>query len=195
METTRIAIDKTEARELYRKYKEHQHWSAPIDREIQRVYQRIAQGRTVIRAKASIIEAGVGDEGMPKLALARADSKQCVCRIWRVGRAEMRMNDYWGRGDKRGQCIRFPRGSFPFSFTDGTFSRHSTAMTPIIPVHLRPQRALQNYHILWEAEWGPVVPGDPMLLRRFGESDMWLVCAAWDLTEVEKAALEGRMNS
>ena len=67
-------------------------------------------------------------------------------------------------------------------------------MVPIVPLHLRPKRGLQNYYTLWEAEWGPIVPKDPMLLRPIGKGDMWLVVAAWDLTEVERAALSTRLN-
>lgn len=64
---------------------------------------------------------------------------------------------------------------------------------PLIPVHLRPRHALDNYHVLWEAEWSRVVPRDPYLLRRIGNADLWLVLAAWDLTEVERAALATRV--
>ena len=66
---------------------------------------------------------------------------------------------------------------------------------PVIPVHLRPRRGLQNYHVLWEAEWERIPPRDPMLLRRIGRGDMSLVVAAWDLTEVERAALATRFSS
>jgi hypothetical protein len=66
-------------------------------------------------------------------------------------------------------------------------------MLPFIPGHLRPKRALQSYHVLWEAEWTPVPPGDPYLLRRIGNSDAWLVVGAWDLTEVEKVVLSTRL--
>ncbi len=65
---------------------------------------------------------------------------------------------------------------------------------PIVPINLRPKRGLANYHILWEAEWHNVVPVDPLLLRRLGKGDLWLVVAAWDLTEVEQAALTARIQ-
>ena len=68
------------------------------------------------------------------------------------------------------------------------------APLPGIPLHLRPKRGLENYHILWEAEWERRPPGDPMLLRRIGKSDAWLVVAAWDITPVEQAVLATRMN-
>lgn len=52
---------------------------------------------------------------------------------------------------------------------------------------------MAKYHILWEAEWAPIPPRDPMLLRRIGEADLWVVVAHWDLTEVERAALATRI--
>ena len=66
-------------------------------------------------------------------------------------------------------------------------------MVPLIPLPLRPKRGLENYHVLWEAEWTGKVPFDPMLLRRIGRADLWLVVAGWDLTEVERAALATRL--
>jgi hypothetical protein len=68
------------------------------------------------------------------------------------------------------------------------------AIVPIIPVHLRPKRGLANYHILWEAEWTKRYPVDPYLLRRLG-GDAWLVVAAWDLTDVERAVMSSRLLS
>ena len=50
METATVAFDRSEARALFREYKKHLHWSAPIDHEIRRTYQFIAQGRVIIRA-------------------------------------------------------------------------------------------------------------------------------------------------
>lgn len=52
---------------------------------------------------------------------------------------------------------------------------------------------MNKYHILWEAEWSPIPPRDPMLLRRIGKADLWVVVAHWDLTEVERAALSTRI--
>lgn len=66
---------------------------------------------------------------------------------------------------------------------------------PLIPLKFRPKTGIANYHILFEAEWERVVPKDPLLLRRLGAADLWLVVAAWDLTEVEQAALAARVNA
>ena len=67
------------------------------------------------------------------------------------------------------------------------------AIVPIVPLHLRPKFNLSNYSILWEADW-TAVPHDPLLLRQL-KGDLWIVLAAWDLTEVERAVLSQRVTS
>lgn len=189
MQTQAITLDRTKARELWRDYLKHQHYSTPIDEEIRRAYQLIAQGRVVIRALESIKAAGLDERGFPKLAIMRATAETCFFRGQADGEATF-SNVRWSRGRNR-NVIAFPPGSFAFPKQIW----NAQAMIPLVPIHLRPKRGLANYHVLWEAEWTRVVPKDPMLLRRIGRADMWLVVAAWELTEVERAALAGRMNA
>lgn len=202
MHTEMIKVDPVEAQKLYRKYKEHQAYSEPIDWEIQRTYQLLANGKTVIRAIESIKRAGLNEQFLPKLAIAPASAAACHLRRDRNGSMVMSPDDNFWRERKvqfrfRDETFVFPAESFPLSRWDNkphrvTSSTHK-AMTPIIPIHLRPRRALDAYHVLWEAEWEPVPPRDPYLLRRIGNADLWLVVAAWDLTEVERAALSTRV--
>jgi hypothetical protein len=67
------------------------------------------------------------------------------------------------------------------------------AITPPIPPEERPKRGLPGYHILWEAVWKHLPPVDPMLLKRIGKTDFWIVLAAWELTDVERAVLGSHM--
>lgn len=188
MEAEKIHIDRDEARRLYRQYREHSHFSGEVDREIMRTYQLIAQGKVVIKALESIKTAGLDAEGLPKLAIARATAKRCYLDLWCNGQARF--------SDVRHQ--RYVRDYH--DLPAGTFARRSQhlnnreAIVPVIPIYLRPKQALHRYHILWEADWHQV-PRDPFLLRRIGKGDLWLVVAAWDLTDVERAALATRMDS
>lgn len=192
MQTETIELDRGKALELYRKYREHQHWSTPIDAEIQRTYRLIAQGRVVIKALASIAAAGLGEDGYPKLAICRADVETCHLQILANGGMRMASKN-WARDTETRCYIDFPAGTFPpVRRPEFGWSRRQ-ALVPLVPVHLRPKRGLANYHILWEAIWRPEPPVDPMLLRRCGKGDLWLVLAAWDLTEVERAALAARL--
>lgn len=47
--------------------------------------------------------------------------------------------------------------------------------------------------MLFEAEWRPEPPKDPALLRHIG-GDLYSVVAVWDLTELERAVLAGRLD-
>jgi hypothetical protein len=194
-----LTVNRNEALRLYRKYKEHRAYSQPIDWEIQRAYQHLSKGKLVIRALASVIAAGLDANDLPKLALCRATAKHCHLERRNDGSFTMSANQ-WRLA--KSQTEEWPRNSF--AFQNETFplswdrkfrvsrSAHQ-AQVPIVPVHIRPKRGLENYHILFEAEWQKVPPRDPYLLRRIGKADLWLVVAHWDLTEVERAALATRV--
>src|ERR1700756_956299 len=81
MDVQNVVMTRSEARDLYRKYKDHKHYSTPVDREVQRCYQLLAQGRLVIKALESIKVAWLNAQGLPKLAIAPADAKQVECRV------------------------------------------------------------------------------------------------------------------
>jgi hypothetical protein len=193
METMTVKIDREKARDLYRAYLTHQNYEKPIDEEIRRTYRLIAAGRMVIQAMESVRLAGVGDDGWPKLAIARADQKVQTVAIRSDGSARMRRAERLWRSSRAIDLdFDWPAGSFPprqRRFDNGE------ALVPLVPLPLRPKRGLENYHVLWEADWRRAVPQDPLLLRRLGKGDLWLVLAQWDLTEVERAALATRVNA
>jgi hypothetical protein len=199
MQTTHITVDRAEAAALYRKYREHASYSQPIDWEIQRTYQLLAKGKLVIKALDSVVAAGVNEAGLPKLAIASATAKACFLERTVSGACTMSSSDQWRSNKNRYQwqdgVFTFPPDSFPISWNRKDRSTRSShqAVLPLIPIHLRPKRGLANYHVLWEAEWQPLPPRDPYLLRRIGKADLWLVVAHWDLTEVERAALATRI--
>lgn len=189
---TLTQIKPEEARELWKTYQSHVHRQTPADAEIAAIYKRIAQGKTVIRALESIRVAGLNEEGLPKLAIAPAHLQECWFYPERdrcvFGKRDPMTNE-------RAAVVRMDWPGLVRPKDPTNRWRHEWCATvPIIPVHLRPKRGLQNYHILWEAEWTKRYPVDPFLLRRFG-GDAWLVVAAWDLTEVERAVMSSRLMS
>ena len=192
MQTQEITLDRGRARELWRAYRTHQHYSEPIDQEIQRAYKQIAQGRVVIQALESIKAAGLDEKELPHLAIVRADATECFLTMEADGSARFSDVNGWGTDHWARHHVNLPVGSFPITKERRRWSA-AKAVVPLIPIHLRPKRGLQNYHVLWEAEWTRIPPRDPMLLRRLGRGDLWLVVAAWDLTEVERAAIAARL--
>jgi len=185
MKVEQLQVDPTHARELWQKYQSHVHRQTDADAEIAAIYKRIAQGKTVIRAFESIRAAGLGADGCPKLAIAPAHMKLAY---WRPSRNACTFGKQYPNRRDRMEVVRM---EWP-GLTSDKWS--AEAIVPLIPVHLRPKRGLQNYHILWEAEWTQRYPVDPYLLRRFG-GDAWLVVAAWDLTDVERAVMSSRLRS
>jgi hypothetical protein len=202
MHTEKITVTRAEAETLYRKYREHVAYSDPIDWEIQRTYDLLRSGKVIIRAIESIKKAGLDREFLPKLALAPATAKECFLTRYRNGSMRMSPYDRWSRSENKNisfieNTFEFPTEVFPVRNWGGrahydNWTDHK-ALVPIVPIFLRPKRGLQNYSILWEAEWRREPPRDPYLLRRIGKADLWLVVAVWDLTEVERAALSTRV--
>lgn len=186
MKVETLKVEREQARELWRKYQEHSADHQPHDAEIAAIYKRIAQGKTVIRALESIRAAGLNERGLPRLAIARADQRQCVWRTRQSGGVFEPVR--WARRSRTKNIVVDGWDEITMSSPEGQ------AIVPIIPVHLRPKKRLEAYHILWEAEWSKTYPADPYLLRRFG-GDAWLVVAAWDLTDVERAVMSQRVRS
>jgi hypothetical protein len=194
MKVEELKMDQDTARELFERYNEHREGYTEGDREIASIYKQIAAGRTVIRALESIRAAGCDEHGLPKLAICPAHMSDCWYRVYGAGTQNGRA--VFGKRSPnsrdRKDVVRMDWPGVPEPRVKGRYDFGATV--PLIPVHLRPKAALHNYHILWEAEWTKRYPVDPYLLRRFG-GDAWLVLAAWDLTDVERAVMSSRLNA
>jgi hypothetical protein len=190
MHIDELKVDREQAALMYRKYQEHRAYQKPHDEQIAQIYKRISKGQQVIRALESIKSAGVDAEGLPKLAIARADQALCYLHVRKPLVCFSNDKNWWpnSRGS-RSKNIQMAWPECPGPEWKWTME----ATVPLIPVHLRPRRGIENYHVQWEAEWTKRYPVDPYLLRRFGE-DAWLVVAAWDLTDVERAVMSQRLN-
>jgi hypothetical protein len=188
MNVEKLSMEQSQARELYQAYKASRAPLTANDQAIAAIYKRIAQGKLVVRALASITAAGINAQGLPKLAIQRADMAyvQCYCK-----RDEVSFNGADANRRVRGYA---KDKHFTISMPGMRYDTPTKlARVPLIPVHLRPLKALHKYHVLWEADWDHY-PVDPYLLRRFGV-DAWLVVAAWDLTPVERAVMSSKLNS
>lgn len=178
--TNTMAMDRSLARDLLAKYRKARTPATDEDRAIMTAYREIARGRIVIQAAQAIREAGWNEQGLPVLAMIRADCQTC-----RAGCSSTDLTfSSMIRGYERAKFIvpRMPETRLGW--------RRGEAVVPLVPLHLRPKHHLRNYWILWEADW-KAIPHDPLLLRKLS-GDLWLVLAAWDLTPVERAALENR---
>lgn len=212
MELATIELPRTEARKAYLEYRgaiknaqdteldEVRARQLAQDRAIAAGYRQLSIGRQLIRLSTSIRAGGFDDVGRPKIAIARCDfeevemtrhpSGEIIYREWKPGR-------WAGNADAstaRDKVIRLQLAA-PQDRT----RRQAIATVPPVPPEYRPGAHPRNYHILFDATWrqptrrrNSRAPRDPALLRQLG-GDLYAVLAVWDLTEVERAALDGGM--
>lgn len=194
MNVATITMPKDEARERYEAYREALKDVEPTDedRGVLIGYLALARGRSVLNLNDVIRSSPLDEKGLPKLAAARAHWRWCWVDMQGRGAGQF----FQGGSPNRSRPpwhtrILFPTGTFrpPGNF----YHTRQRALVPTIPPNLRPARALERYVILFEAEWQPVAPKDPLLLRHL-TGDLYAVLAAWDLTELERAVLAGRLS-
>lgn len=150
-------------------------------------------GRQLIRLSETIIAGGRRENGHPKLAVMRADIETVRMTSWVSGQVRFQPHETNWR-----KSHRAPSKVLDFHFparNEGSMVE-GISPVPLIPPQFRPGPRASNYHILWEVDrWQPLRRtsrgriGDPALLKHL-RGDLWAVLAVWDLTEVEKAALE-----
>ena len=173
------------------------------DAQIARCYKALSKGHLVIDLNDVMRRGGENSKGLPRLAVSRADYDQVrLLREWSTGDVEMFPPDVpqWRRGEYQGRLFEFPKllSVREATFTELSWDRKNRfpilkfkAVVPNIPPSLRPDHALSNYHLLFEAKWevaNPSPPRDPALLKHLS-GPLYAVLATWDLTPVEQAVL------
>jgi hypothetical protein len=172
----------------------------PEDKAILMGYAALAAGKVLIDLPAVFRACPVDEQGRPKLAAARAHWRWCHlhrgCR--RDCPPRFTRDDYpswFGRTAwHRVLDMPLPRAALP---PDGDYrdprGKTIRALVPLIPPSIRPTRALSRFVILFEPEWEPVPPADPMLLRHL-HGGLYVVLSAWNLSPLERAVLAGRLT-
>ncbi|HZN72488.1 MAG TPA: hypothetical protein VFC00_12530 [Micromonosporaceae bacterium] len=166
------------------------------DDAIRAGYRAAARGLPVISLPEAIHAGGYfTDSGLPKIAIARANTEMCWLRS-DTRRDECRW-EYCDEQSPRARAdvgrhrvvVRTP-GPGPGSYNRPWWVR---TIVPSIPPEHRPRQSrLWRFHVLWEVEqWTLVAPVDPALLRHI-RGDLWAVVATWDLTPLEQAVLTAR---
>lgn len=187
-----IAVNPDLARKAYLEYREvFKSSRRQEDALMARAYRQASLGHRIVNVREAIRDGGLGEDGMPRLAIARADQTSVLGSI-----------------DSRGSVHIWPAGRVPWErfakdvhfvaerlFPDDDArrgTRQMASMVPIIPPALRPSVGLTGYHVLWEATWHVPTrieaPGDPALLMMLS-GDLAAVLAVWDLTDLERMVL------
>jgi hypothetical protein len=169
------------------------------DNAIVSAYRAAARGLSVISLSAAITAGGFFENGLPRIAVCRADARTClVQRSWYGNELTFydQDADTWRRYTALvgGHTVKV-RVSLPEPVNQKTRT-NATTVVPPIPPRFRPKRArLASHHILWEVEkWDLTPPHDPALLRHI-RGDLWAVLATWDLTDIERHVLAQRSHA
>jgi len=213
MEVEELALPQTQAEEEFKALKQALRRHAQlrkeeIRRELMAVYGHLKHGKKIIDIHESFRKAGLNLEGDPRLAICRADAKQCNCLKIEDGSAIFSMErlDRWQRQPRKTYAeVKLPSGTFQWQPIDPTRPLNTYNIknqmiqcpAPIIPAKILVEEVrhrLKNYHVLWEVEeWKPVPPQDPILLKRL-TSNLFGVLATWELTALEKAIIRGHIQ-
>lgn len=186
MEMPTIEMPKAEARAAFLDYRRavRERHNAE-DEMIMRGYRALSQGHQVVNLLDVMKAAGEDDLHRPRLAFARADQTEVFLQRSSSGASTFcsKVNSYW-----HSRCPKSEHITIPIGGEQTTITIEGRAIVPNIPPALRPHARLDNYHILWEAEWKRVAPKDPALLKHCG-GWLYVVLATWDLTPLEQAVL------
>lgn len=158
-------------------------------------YAALAQGRPLLNLSDAFNSVGVGEDGRPRLAIARADRTQVgMYTSWRESNTLIFDTRQRGNSFYRGTLLL----SVPVNYPTGPI-KSGFSLVPMVPADVRPNGDLRNYFVLWEVEqwasqWITAVPDrDPYLLQHLA-GDLYIVVAEWDLTELERAIMSGRRD-
>ena len=175
----------------------------------QRVYGHMTHGGKVIDVFESFKKAGLNEDTDPKLAICRANAKVVFAQKLNSGSIFFQgdtQRPAWKMTKKNGD-IKLPNGTFAWTIEEATSQwnpnvkikqiKHQNIKTlvPIIPAKLLSlvRAKLCNYHILWEVEkWELLPPRDPILVRQL-TPNLFGVIATWELTDLERAIIRGRI--
>lgn len=208
--TTTVA----EARTLYEEYRTalKTHKDQYLH-DLKTVYGHMKHGRAVLDVWQAFRDTGLDANGDPKIAIAQSSAARVFMRKRQDGGAVFTVREIpWRRGEGlrngRGpngtfkEDVVLPAGSFTWPLeppapgrTWQVVRRENLATTvPVVPAKFLPASGLSNYYTLWEVEKWDVLtpPRDPLLLRRVSPNT-FVVLAAWELSEIERTVLRGRI--
>ena len=210
MELETIVVPEEEAKEQARLLKQLFRENASIRKnviykDLQRAYGHMKHGGKVIDIYQAFKDAGIGEDGHPKIAIVRADAKVCHLYKYPKGRAifshkgptRYGIHGY-GTARKSEREVELPEGTFEWSSSVSWSGEHRKTTVPIIPPAILIDQIryhLRNYFILWEVEdWKSEPPKDPLLLKLI-TPNLFAVLATWDLSELERAIIKAHIVS
>jgi hypothetical protein len=193
MNVATIDIEPDAAKFHYEQYKAalENREATEEDTQILLGYKALAAGKELIDLHHAFRNCPLDANGLPKFAVGRASWEWCHYCLDGNRAAFAPSRAMLGRRGNTGK-VTVPRRMMPTAAKLLSTWEGRRALVPLIPATIRPKGDLSKYHVLWEAEWQPVAPTDPILLKHLTGS-LYVILAAWDLTELERAVLAGRL--
>lgn len=176
--------------EYVKAFKDHKD---PVYKDLAAVYNQVRSGRKIIDISKVIAKGGIHKDITPRLAVAPIQWKKVFCKYHKNGGIEFLKSDSW-----KGRFVPHEislLNCLPEWKNSERWPDHKILSAPVppIPPKFMPAGSKEGYFILWEVdEWKMIPPTDPYLLKRITKT-MFVVLAGWDLTELEKSAMAGRM--
>ena len=199
MNVSTITESRWTAREKFLEYKHAvQQRHREEDKAIMEGYRYLSRGKQLINLTETFRKAGMNDNHEPRLAIARATAMHCWFTLT-SNRWVFRTSPYAFKRRRESAWARFSYPLSTFTVPPHTLGQYRDrkqlkALVPVIPPSIRPgETQLGKYGILWEADWHHA-PKDPILVRFIHpKSPCVVMVAQWDLTELERSVLEGRL--
>jgi len=205
MQVEKIKMPKEQAKEEWKRYNDliktrHEKYL----KDMKDCMYQLKQGRDLIDIYKVMESAGLNKKHEPRLAITRADWKQVFFRKKDSGRGFFSGTDTsWhtksdGHVDLQPEIfMHWPRklnsDGKPIQDSWGIANELIKTKVPVVPAQLMPEGDLKNYYILWEVKEWETVPekDDPILLKRITEN-LFVILAAWDVTDLEQSIIRGR---
>ena len=192
MDVPRLEMERYAARRKLESYRQQRCKNTRLaaDKEYEAAmvaYEALAQGWPILSLTAAIRHGGLDQHWRPRLAIARADRKRVRFR-WNQYSETVYFDTREHDVDSDSLHLKLDMGRLNRSGK----SLDSTAIVPMIPADVRERIGRiddSGRHLLFEAEWDPVPPKDPILLRRLGSTDFFAIEAEWELTPIEQAII------
>lgn len=167
-------------------------------------YEQQMLGRPLLNLSDVMRDCPLGDDSLPKLAVARADRFQVELSVPKATKTgPVRFMSYAKNTGWSSSMAISPTLTKHFLMPqiperDDYMRLERYALVPMIPAEVRNEphvsATLKKYHILWEVEeWsetphGVIPDRDPLLLEHL-LGDLYVVQGAWDLTDLERAIM------
>jgi len=202
MDKTLIKMNKEEAQKHYQEYLDATKVrKEKYVEELKNLYRHLSEGAKVIDIYEAMKQAGVNENGEPKLGIAPASWKKVFFKKQFLG-AGVFCEGRWQEG--KSEAVALPSGTFkewksvpaPAEWDKDRVKIEREMIetkVPLVPAVLLPEsKSMNGYYILFEVgEWNEVpVAKDPYLLKRIN-ANAFVVLGKWDITEVELAVMRG----